>query len=128
MGKWIYNTDSFTPAFRCSNCGHNYPMVAGENVKYSMNFCPNCGVNMNDIDLSETQDVTTGQSKMEFSLSFTERELQCVLAGIILKRDEYAILHSQAKESGETELENYWFILWLMCRNLEGRIHKKLMK
>ena len=44
QGRWIYNTDDFTPAYRCSACGYNNPMIAGERVSQgAMNYCPNCG-------------------------------------------------------------------------------------
>lgn len=46
-GRWIYNTDDFTPAHRCSACGYNKPMIAGEGVSQgAMNYCPNCGAKM----------------------------------------------------------------------------------
>lgn len=46
-GKWVVNTDDFTPAYRCSVCGYNKPMIAGEGVSQgAMNFCPNCGAPM----------------------------------------------------------------------------------
>lgn len=45
-GKWIYNTDDFTPAYRCSNCGYNKPMVANQIDQWPMRFCPNCGTRM----------------------------------------------------------------------------------
>lgn len=46
-GNWIYNTDDFTPAHRCSVCGYNRPMIAGENVcQEPMNYCQNCGAKM----------------------------------------------------------------------------------
>lgn len=31
-GKWICNTDDFTPKYRCSVCGYNKPIVSGENI------------------------------------------------------------------------------------------------
>lgn len=46
-GRWIENTDDFTPAFRCSVCRYNKPMKAGISVKQTPgNFCPNCGAKM----------------------------------------------------------------------------------
>ena len=46
-GTWVVNTDDFTPAYRCSVCGYNKPMIAGEGVSQgAMNFCPNCGAPM----------------------------------------------------------------------------------
>lgn len=46
-GEWIYNTDDFTPKKRCTNCGYNKPLVAGEAIKQEPdNFCPNCGADM----------------------------------------------------------------------------------
>ena len=46
-GRWVYNTDDFTPAYRCSACGYNKPMIAGERVSQgAMNYCPNCGAKM----------------------------------------------------------------------------------
>ena len=46
-GKWIYNTDDFTPKMRCSACGYNKPMVAGEGIEQEPNnFCPHCGADM----------------------------------------------------------------------------------
>lgn len=47
QGEWIVNTDDFTPKKRCSNCGYNKPMEAGEKIrKEPENFCPNCGARM----------------------------------------------------------------------------------
>ena len=46
-GKWIYNTDDFTPKMRCSVCGYNKPMVAGECIEQEPNdFCNKCGADM----------------------------------------------------------------------------------
>lgn len=46
-GKWICNTDDFTPKYRCSVCGYNKPIVAGENITQEpKNYCPNCGAKM----------------------------------------------------------------------------------
>lgn len=46
-GKWIYNTDDFTPAERCSACRYNKPMIAGERTKQEpSNYCPNCDAKM----------------------------------------------------------------------------------
>jgi predicted RNA-binding Zn-ribbon protein involved in translation (DUF1610 family) len=46
-GRWTINTDDFTPAYRCSVCGYNKPMIAGERVSQgAMNYCPNCGAKM----------------------------------------------------------------------------------
>ena len=46
-GRWVYNTDDFTPAYRCSACGYNKPMIAGEKVSQgAMNYCSNCGAKM----------------------------------------------------------------------------------
>lgn len=46
-GEWIYNTDDFTPKKRCTNCGYNKPLVAGEAIKQEPdNYCPNCGADM----------------------------------------------------------------------------------
>lgn len=46
-GTWVINTDDFTPAYRCSVCGYNKPMIAGEGVSQgAMNFCPHCGAPM----------------------------------------------------------------------------------
>lgn len=46
-GEWMYNTDDFTPKMRCSSCGYNKPLVAGESVEQEpSNFCPNCGAKM----------------------------------------------------------------------------------
>lgn len=46
-GKWIANTDDFTPAYRCSCCGYNRPMIAGESIsQWLMNYCSNCGAKM----------------------------------------------------------------------------------
>lgn len=46
-GKWIFNTDDFVPKYRCSSCGYNRPIMAGENVKQEpSNFCNNCGAKM----------------------------------------------------------------------------------
>ena len=46
-GKWIYNTDDFSPKMRCSVCGYNKPLVAGENIEQEPNdFCNKCGADM----------------------------------------------------------------------------------
>lgn len=46
-GKWIYNTDDFTPKMRCSVCGYNKPLVAGESIEQNPNdFCNKCGAKM----------------------------------------------------------------------------------
>lgn len=46
-GRWEVNTKNFTPAYRCSICGYNKPMIAGERVSQgSMNYCENCGADM----------------------------------------------------------------------------------
>ena len=46
-GYWIYNTDDFTPKMRCSSCGYNKPLVAGENIKQELNdYCNKCGAKM----------------------------------------------------------------------------------
>ena len=46
-GKWVYNTDDFTPKNRCSVCGYNKPIVSGENITQEpKNYCPNCGAKM----------------------------------------------------------------------------------
>lgn len=46
-GHWIINTDDFTPKKRCSVCGYNKPIQAGERLKkIPEKFCPNCGADM----------------------------------------------------------------------------------
>ena len=46
-GLWIYNTDDFTPALRCSVCGYNKPEIAGEKLRREPeNYCANCGAKM----------------------------------------------------------------------------------
>jgi DNA-directed RNA polymerase subunit RPC12/RpoP len=46
-GRWMVNTDDFTPAYRCSACGYNKPMIAGERISQgAMNYCPTCGAKM----------------------------------------------------------------------------------
>lgn len=46
-GRWIANTDDFTPAYRCSCCGYNRPMIAGDKAsQWPMNYCSNCGAKM----------------------------------------------------------------------------------
>ncbi len=46
-GEWIYNTDDFTPHHRCSICGYNKPIAAGEGINQEpKNYCPNCGAKM----------------------------------------------------------------------------------
>lgn len=48
-GQWKYNTDDFTPAKRCSICGYNKPVIAGEGIKQEPeNYCPNCGAKMQE--------------------------------------------------------------------------------
>lgn len=45
--QWIYNTDDFSPKKRCSCCGYNKPIVAGERLAQEPeNFCPMCGARM----------------------------------------------------------------------------------
>lgn len=46
-GKWILNTDEFTPKKRCTNCGYNKPIAAGERLREEPEkYCPNCGAKM----------------------------------------------------------------------------------
>lgn len=51
-GRWIPNTEAFTPANRCSACGYNDPEIAICRGTYqfvrqeSRNYCPNCGAKM----------------------------------------------------------------------------------
>lgn len=46
-GKWICNTDDFTPKYRCSVCGYNKPIVSGENITQEpKSYCPHCGAKM----------------------------------------------------------------------------------
>ena len=46
-GEWIPNTDDFTPAKRCSACGYNKPLAAGEGARQEPDtYCPNCGTKM----------------------------------------------------------------------------------
>ena len=46
-GHWIYNTDDFTPKMRCSVCGYNKPIAAGENIEQEpSDFCNKCGADM----------------------------------------------------------------------------------
>ena len=46
-GRWTTNTDDFTPKRRCSVCGYNKPIMAGEGIKQGPeNYCPNCGAKM----------------------------------------------------------------------------------
>ena len=46
-GEWIYNTDDFTPKMRCSVCGYNKPIAAGENIEQEpSDFCNKCGADM----------------------------------------------------------------------------------
>lgn len=48
-GQWKYNTDDFTPAKRCSICGYNKPVIAGEGIKQEPeNYCPSCGAKMEE--------------------------------------------------------------------------------
>lgn len=48
-GDWIINTDDFTPKKRCSVCGYNKPIIAGENVNQEPDtYCANCGSLMNE--------------------------------------------------------------------------------
>lgn len=48
-GRWIPNTDDFTPANRCSVCGYNDPEIAISRGTYqfvqrqSRSYCPECG-------------------------------------------------------------------------------------
>jgi len=46
-GRWIYNTDDFTPSKRCSVCGYNRPIIAGEHVNQEADYyCCRCGAEM----------------------------------------------------------------------------------
>ena len=46
-GEWIYNTDDFTPKMRCSVCGYNKPIAAGENIEQQpSDYCNKCGAKM----------------------------------------------------------------------------------
>ena len=51
-GRWIPNTDDFTPANRCSVCGYNDPEIAicGGTYQFvqrqSRSYCPECGAKM----------------------------------------------------------------------------------
>jgi hypothetical protein len=46
-GEWIYNTDDFTPKMRCSVCGYNKPLVAGQITEQEPNdYCNKCGAKM----------------------------------------------------------------------------------
>ncbi|MGO5113605.1 hypothetical protein ACTQ33_01005 [Candidatus Avoscillospira sp. LCP25S3_F1] len=48
-GKWIPNTDEFTPKKRCTNCGYNKPIAAGECLREEPEkYCPNCGAKMEE--------------------------------------------------------------------------------
>lgn len=48
-GHWIHNTDDFTPKKRCSYCGYNKPVVAGENIEQEPDdYCNNCGTKMDE--------------------------------------------------------------------------------
>lgn len=52
-GRWIYNTDDFTPALRCSVCGYNKPEIAGEKLRREPeNYCANCGAKMDGKDVT----------------------------------------------------------------------------
>lgn len=45
--RWEVNTDDFTPRKRCSNCGYNRPIKAGENIKQEPEtYCNACGARM----------------------------------------------------------------------------------
>lgn len=47
--KWVVNTDDFTPKKRCTNCGYNKPMKAGEGIEQEPEaFCPACGAMMDE--------------------------------------------------------------------------------
>lgn len=47
--KWVVNTDDFTPKKRCTNCGYNKPMKAGEGIEQEPEaFCPSCGATMDE--------------------------------------------------------------------------------
>lgn len=46
-GRWILNTDDFTPNMRCSVCAINFPVICGDHTKTELyNHCPNCGAKM----------------------------------------------------------------------------------
>lgn len=47
--KWVVNTDDFTPKKRCTNCGYNKAMKAGEGIEQEPEaFCPSCGATMDE--------------------------------------------------------------------------------
>lgn len=47
--KWVVNTDDFTPKKRCTNCGYNKPMKAGDGIEQEPEaFCPSCGATMDE--------------------------------------------------------------------------------
>lgn len=46
-GKWIVNTDDFVPKYRCSICGYNKLIAAGEGIRQEpAYYCNNCGAKM----------------------------------------------------------------------------------
>lgn len=50
-GRWVPNTDDYTPAKRCSACGYNMPIIAGENAEQIPScYCPSCGARMDGGD------------------------------------------------------------------------------
>lgn len=53
QGEWVIHTRHFAPYRECSNCKYEQPLVAGEGVKETPNFCPNCGARMRKDGLND---------------------------------------------------------------------------
>lgn len=45
-GEWKVDMSHFSPYIVCSVCGVEIPCVAGWCMDAHMNYCPNCGANM----------------------------------------------------------------------------------
>lgn len=43
--RWL-DGKTWAPTHKCSHCGFNEPLPAGEGVSFISNFCPNCGADM----------------------------------------------------------------------------------
>lgn len=55
-GRWIESYNKWTPTKKCSSCGSHFWQFAmkdvgvGDKVAPVLNFCPNCGADMREVD------------------------------------------------------------------------------
>lgn len=48
-GHWIVDKSGY-PSIICSECGVKIPMVAGWCMDAHINYCPNCGAKMDEVE------------------------------------------------------------------------------